>query len=180
MERDAGWFIAPADLELGRIAVGNGRVLARIDGERGNSIVNMAFGLPADADICVTARIVELTDLTKGSVGLVFWAKGYEDNYLLDIGGNGLYSIFHWTERAWQTITPPATAPAFKAGLGQDNLMRVLTKGQTVTLFLNDGQIAKFRAPAPTGLVKAGFRVTSHGQNSTSAEFRDFTVTSAP
>jgi hypothetical protein len=176
-ERDAGWFIAAADLESGRVAFGGDRMLVRMEGDRGNSILNMAFGLPTDTDICMRARIVDGSDLNKGSVGMVFWAKGYDDQYLYDVQGNGLYAIYHWTERAWQTITPPAAAPAFKAGLGEDNLLRVTTKGQTATLFLNDQQIARFRAPTPTGTVKAGIRVTSHAPNSIGVEFRDFTVT---
>ena len=179
-EQDAGWFIQPADTQSGRIAVGQGRILIKPQPRMGYTLLNLAFGLPADTDICVKARIVELTDLSKSGVGLVFWAKGYADNYLFQAQGDGMYFVSHFVDRTWQTVTPTAKAATFKTSLGQDNLLRVVTKAQTVTLYVNDEQVAKFRAPAPDGLVKAGFRASSLGDDPTGAEFRSYSVTNVP
>jgi hypothetical protein len=179
-ERDAGWFIPPADIESGKVAAGDGRVVVRPDPERGYSVLNMAFGLPAETDVCVKARIVESTDLKQSGVGLLFWAKGYDDYYLFQLIGNGNYYVTRWTERAWQSVTPTAAARAFKQGLGEENVLRVVTKGQIVTVFINDEQLARFRSPTPSGIVKAGFRATSIGKEPTAVEFRDFSVTDVP
>jgi hypothetical protein len=179
-ERDAGWFIQPADVASGKVTVGEGRVRIKQEAEKGYTTLNLAFGLPADTDICVKARIVETTDMSKAGIGLVFWAKGFDDSYLFQMTGNGFYSVSHWADRAWQSITPTASATAFQSRVDQDNLLRVVTKGQTVTLFVNDEQVAKFRVPTPTGLVKAGFRVSAFGKDPIAVEFRDFVVTSVP
>jgi hypothetical protein len=179
-ERDAGWFIPQADIDVGKAAIGDGRILVRPDPERGYSVLNMAFGLPTQTDICVKARIVESSDLTKSGFGLLFWAKGYDEYYLFQVIGNGNYYVSHWTERAWQGVTPTAAVRAFKQGLGEENVLRVVTKGQVVTMFVNDEQLARFRSPFPSGMVRAGFRASSLGNDPTAVEFRDFTVTEAP
>ena len=179
-ERDDGWFIQEAEFRSGKVQVGEGRMFITADAEAGNSILNLAFALPRDADICVNARIVKSTDLSQTGVGIVFWAKAYADNYLFQVTGGGMYWVTHFADRAWQSVTPPASLGSFKQGLGQDNLLRVMTKGQSVTLFVNDVQVARFRAPPPTGLVRAGFRASSFGKEPTAAEFRDFKVTNVP
>ena len=178
--RDAGWFVQQADLQSGKVTVGDGRVLVKEGGQRGYSILNFAFALPADTDICVKARILQSADLAKASVGVLFWAKGYDDNYVFQATGDGKYFVAHFFNRAWEVITPAATSDTFKSGLGEDNLLRVMTKGQTVTLFVNDSQVAKFRAPVPAGLVKAGFRAGAIGSDPVAVEFRDFKVTTPP
>jgi len=111
-ERDAGWFIPQSDIDAGKAAVGDGRILVRPDPERGYSVLNMAFGLPTQTDICVKARIVESSDLTKSAFGLLFWAKGYDEYYLFQVIGNANYYVSHWTERAWQSVTPTAAVPS--------------------------------------------------------------------
>jgi hypothetical protein len=179
-ERDAGWFIQPADIESGKVAVGEGRLVVRPDPERGYTVLNMAFGLPADTDICVTARIVESAELSRSGLGLIFWAKGFDDNYLFQVTGNGNYYVTRWAERAWQSVTPTAAVRAFKQGLGEENVLRVVTKGQTVAVFMNDEQLAKFRSPTPSGIVRAGFRASSLGKEPTAVEFHDFSVTDVP
>jgi len=179
-ERDAGWFIPQSDIDAGKAAVGDGRILVRPDPERGYSVLNMAFGLPTQTDICVKARIVESSDLTKSAFGLLFWAKGYDEYYLFQVIGNANYYVSHWTERAWQSVTPTAAVRSFKQGLGEENVLRVVTKNQVVTMFVNDEQLARFRSPFPTGSVRAGFRASSLGNDPTAVEFRDFSVTEAP
>jgi hypothetical protein len=48
-------------------------------------------------------------------------------------------------------------------------------------MYVNDQRIARFRAPAPAGVVKAGFRANSFAQDVPVAmEFRDFSVTTVP
>jgi hypothetical protein len=175
--RDAGWFIQEADLRSGRVTIGDGRVLLKEDGLKGYGTLNLAFGLPTDADICVKVRIVQSADMAKANAGILFWSKGFEDNYLFQITGDGKYFVSHFSNRTWETITPAATASTFVPTLGADNLLRVLTKGQTVTLFINDTEMAKFRAPPPVGPVKAGFRGASTGNEPVAIEFRDFQVT---
>jgi hypothetical protein len=179
-ERDDGWYILPADFASGKVNVGQGRILVKPEPERGYSLLNMAFGLAPDADICVTARIVESPDLSKSGLGIIFWAKGFDDNYLFQLLGNGTYYVTHWVDRSWQSVTPIASVRSYKQGLGQDNQLRVVTKGQTVSVFVNDEQVARFRAPTPTGLVKVGLRASALANEPSSFEFREFTVTDVP
>jgi hypothetical protein len=179
-ERDAGWFIQQGDLQSGKVAVGDGKIVLKVDAGKGYTVLNLAFGLPAESDICVTSKIVSGGDASKVTSGLVFWAKNYADNYMFQITGNGTYWVSHWSNQTWDNVTPLANAPSFRQGFGVENVLRVTIKNQTVTLFVNDERIAKFRAPAPDGLVKAGFRGGSVGTEPVSVEFREFKVTDAP
>jgi hypothetical protein len=179
-ERDAGWFIPPADIQNGHVTVGDGRVLLKVDPGKGYTVLNFAFGLPSDSDICVISRLTDASDLSKATTGLVFWAKNYADNYVFQLTGDGKYWVSHWSNPSWEVVTPLANAPTFKSGLGVDNVLRVSSKQQSISLFVNDEQVAKFRAPSPNGLVKAGFRAGSNGTDPIGAEFRDFKVTDAP
>jgi hypothetical protein len=178
-ERDAAWSIAQSELETGAVAVGQGRMALKPAGEKGLSIINMAFRLPASIDICVTIRFVEAENLADSAAGIVFWADGYTENNLFQVRGNGAFWVSRWADRAWQSITPIATATGFKIGLGQDNRLRVRASGQTVTLFVNDVQVARFRAPAPEKNVQFGVRAGSFGKSANVVEFRDFKVTNA-
>ncbi|MEA2878769.1 MAG: hypothetical protein QOF14_3965 [Hyphomicrobiales bacterium] len=179
-ERDAAWAITPGELDTGAVAVGQGRMMLRPPAEKGLSIINMAFRLPTSIDICVTVRFVETDDLADVSAGIVFWADGYAENSLFQVRGNGTFWVSRWADRAWQSITQTATTPAFKPGLGQDNRLRLRANGQTVTLFVNDMQVARYRAPAPDKNVQFGVRGGSFGKNANTVEFRDFKVTNAP
>lgn len=179
-ERDAAWSITPTELDTGVIAVGQGRMAIKPPGEKGLSIINMAFRLPPSLDICATIRFVESENLADSSAGIIFWADGYSEHNLFQVRGNGTFWVSRWTDRAWTTITPTAPASGFKIGLGQDNRLRVRVSGQIVTLFMNDMQVARFRAPVPDKPTQFGIRGGSFGKAPSTVEFRDFKVTNAP
>ena len=142
-------------------------------------LVDEVLGVPPSVDICATIRFVESENLADSSAGIIFWANGYSENNLFQVRGNGTFWISRWADRAWTSITPTAPANGFKIGLGQDNRLRVRISGPIVTLFVNDTQVARFRAPVPDKPVQFGIRSGSFGKTPSAVEFRDFKVTNA-
>jgi hypothetical protein len=53
-----GGLFPPADLASGKVDIGQGRIFVNPTPENGYSVLNMAFGLPTDAAVCVKFRIV--------------------------------------------------------------------------------------------------------------------------
>jgi hypothetical protein len=179
-ERDSAWSLRQADYETGAAAVGHGRLFLKPPADKSLSALNMAFRLSPNADVCVTVRFVEAPSLLNASAGIIFWANEFIETNNFMLNGDGTFSVLRWADKTWHSVTPRTAVPNFKAGLGQDNHLRVLTNGQTVTLFLNDVQVARYRAPVPEVKVQVGMRVSSFGTESSAVEFRDFKVTSVP
>lgn len=176
-ERDAGWWLRQADIERGAVAIGDGRLVMRSDPERNISTLNMAFRVAPDMDVCTTVRFVETDNPADSAFALVFWANEFDDHYNFHVRGNGAYWISRWSDGNWHSITSTAAAPDFKPVVGEDIQLRVLTKGQTVTVFLNDTQLARFRAPPPAKPVQFGLRSASFGKSKSAVEIRSIKVT---
>jgi len=132
-----------------------------------------------DANVCVTVSTSATDKVEKQDMGLVFWADGFASYYTFEITPGGMYSIAqHLPGGQWSYPVHLTASPAIVQGTGKANTLRVLTKGTTATLFINDQQVGTFDVTPPAGGGMVGFIGDSSDTFSASDtfDFTDFAV----
>ena len=132
-----------------RQSVRDGKFVIEPEAEKLWSAINQAnvFG---DMDACVKVTIAKSDDVSWGG-GLIFWAKGYDDYYYLLINGDGWFAVRRWTNGRALDPVPWRQNAALKKGVGQTNQLRVVTKGNEATVYINDTQVVSFKGQPPQG-----------------------------
>ncbi len=109
-----------------------------------------------DASLTITAK-----SPGPGDAGLLFWWNGAGDYYTLSVApGFGTFSINHHVTTAantvvWQPIVPWMKDPNIKTGANAVNTLRLVTKGNSMQLFINGASVGHLliQAPAAGGAV---------------------------
>ena len=105
-----------------------------------------------DMDACID---VEITTggpkLGHSFGGMAFWSVDVNNTYYLSIGPSGTYSAGRYVAGRLFTIVGWTGSPAVKSGLNQVNHLRVVTKGNQATLYVNDQQVAVITGQPPQG-----------------------------
>jgi hypothetical protein len=129
-----------------------------------------------DMDACVKVTMAKSDDPAWGG-GLVFWSKDYNDYYYLLITGDGQFSIKRWVNG--RTLTPVdwRENAAIKKGIGEWNQLRVVTKGNQATAYINDTEVITFKGQPPQGGGFVGVRGSSTDKAPIVWEFSDLKVT---
>ncbi len=129
-----------------------------------------------DANVCITVGTLA-TDKSEGQVeGLVFWAVDYNLYYVFLVNpANGQFEVGQRnTTGQWTFPVAWTASPALVQGMGKTNALRVQTKGNTATLFVNDQQVGSFTGTPPAGGGQVGFYSESVS-TATSTDTFDFT-----
>lgn len=114
------------------------------------SLINQANFVPNDADISVTMTYLKAKDPSYGS-GLIFWANGYDEYYSLIFNAEGSCSVQRLIRGRWLTPVTWRAFDAIKKGENQPNLMRVVTKGKSATVYINGKELVTFSSQPPEG-----------------------------
>ena len=118
----------------------------------------------ADLDACVTVTMpAETAEPSRTYAGLLFWLTDRDNFYQAVMAPNGLFTL---ARKVGGRLTAVAPIPWTKIGaikLGPDakNTLRVTIEGQTVTIRVNDTEVAHFRGQAPEGPAHIGLVAAS-------------------
>ncbi|MGH7807567.1 MAG: hypothetical protein ACRENT_05695 [Thermodesulfobacteriota bacterium] len=85
------------------------------------------------------------------SAGLIFWAKDSSDYYYFLVTSDGWYSVKRWVNQRSLAPVDWRKSPAIKNGLGQTNHLRVVTRGNKATVYVNDTELITFSGQPPQG-----------------------------
>jgi hypothetical protein len=168
---DHGWGV-PSDAA----AVKDGAMVLSPKLNFSTSLLNQANFVPTDADISVTMTYLKTGDPAYGG-GLIFWANGYDEYYSLIFNAEGICSIQRLIRGRWLTPVTWREFDAIKKGTNQPNLMRVVTKGNSATAYINGKELAIFSGQAPEGGQLVGIRCSSGPKGENEATFSGFKVT---
>lgn len=128
-----------------------------------------------DANICVTVATPATDTSEKQDAGIAFWADGFTTYYTFEISTAGMFSVAQrLSSGQWNYLVHLTASPAIVPGTGKTNTVRVLTKGNKATFFVNDQQVGTIDGTPPAGGGMAGFIGDSSSQFSGSDTF-DFT-----
>jgi glucose/mannose transport system substrate-binding protein len=99
--------------------------------------------------------------------GLIFWAKDYSSFYCLCINAIGSFKISQYVTGQWLTPVNWTKSEAINKGVGQVNRLRVVTKGDAATAYVNDKQIVMIKGQSPQGGSRVGISggSTKNSQN---------------
>jgi hypothetical protein len=132
-----------------------------------------------DMNVCVTVT-TPATDKAEGqSAGIIFWAPDYNSYYTFEVNpGTGQYMVGQKQATGWTFPVGLTASPAIAQGMGKSNTLRVQTRGNTATLFINDQQVGTVTGTPPAGGGQVGF--TGESQSTASGpDTWDFTSFSA-
>jgi glucose/mannose transport system substrate-binding protein len=102
-----------------------------------------------DADIQLDVRLSAGDPVVPG--GLIFWAKDYTNFYCFSVAANGSFKISHFVTDRWLTPVGWTESAAINKGIGQDNKLRVVTRGRQATAYVNDKQVITINGQPPQG-----------------------------
>jgi hypothetical protein len=165
-----------------RVAIGSGEAL--LSPEPGTRTLrwNRAF-LFGDVDVCATARLTSYTsDPITSYAGLMFWVKDDRNFYQAVITESGHLTVARVIDGKVQQRRPVAWTDldVAKAKAKEKNTLRVVTKGDRVTILVNGKRVAQFNAEPPRGASFVGMlAASSPGKAGDTWSITDFRV-SAP
>ena len=123
-------------------------------------ILNQGDIFPNDMEISAAMTFIKAPAPNWAS-GLVFWAKDSNEFYVVLVSVRGWIGV----ERniAGRYLMPVAwrESDAFKKGEGAENHIKVATKGNKATIFLNGKEVFSFNGRPPQGGTLVGFKVNS-------------------
>ncbi|HZZ24409.1 MAG TPA: hypothetical protein VFE60_18290 [Roseiarcus sp.] len=102
---------------------------------------------------------------TSAAAGLSFWAKDYDNYFLVMAANNGTISLYKRAAGVFSTIfTAPADNSPFKAEPDAVNLRVIVSKDGKLTISLNGKPVKVIRALAPQGTMRFGFMAELDGK----------------
>ncbi len=126
-----------------------------------------------DASLTITPNTT-----TGNTAGLMFWAPGNGDFFEFDVSDvSGTFAIEHHIAAGnpvWQNIVPFTKSAAIK--IGGPNTLRVVTKGNSVSLFINGQSIGGLNVMAPAGGGMVGFEAEGSAKGPADYAFTNLTV----
>jgi hypothetical protein len=92
---------------------------------------------------------------TGNSAGLIFWSTGPSDFFVVNVvDPSGAFAIFRHLSAnggSWQTLLASTPSAAVKSGAGVANTLRIVTKGNSVSVFINGQSMGTLAVQAPPG-----------------------------
>ena len=115
-----------------------------------------------DVNVCLTLATSSTDKAEDQTAGIVFWATDDNNFYMLEITVNGQFAVGQQAQGGAYTHPIPWAANAAVAqGVGASNTLRVQTRGNVATLFINDQQVGTVTGTPPAGGGLAGFYTSS-------------------
>jgi hypothetical protein len=102
------------------------------------------------ADVDLSCSVVHGESTGAGYGGLVFWASGEMDRYAFLISTlEGSFAVMRTVKGRWCLAVPWTDTEAIRKGAGQENILRVVTKGNTAALYVNGVRVETLHGEAP-------------------------------
>jgi hypothetical protein len=139
------------------------------------TILNQANVLPNDAEGSFAMTFVKAPAPTWGS-GLVFWAKDYNEYYAVLINAEGWFAVQRFVAGRYLLPVAWRESEAIKKGEGAENQVKVVTKGNKATIFVNGKEVISISGQPPQGGSLVGFKVASGPEGANSVAFSNFQV----
>jgi TIR domain-containing protein/3-keto-disaccharide hydrolase len=138
-------------------------------------LINQARGFK-DAEIAVNVVMARGEDLGQLG-GLIFWAKDYNDCYAMVVSADGKIAVGHKLVGRWINPITKTAITAVKTGIGQVNKLRIRTRGNLLTAYVNDIQLATLVGEPPRGSGHIGLYGESAETSQNVWDFTNITVT---
>jgi hypothetical protein len=130
-------------------------------------------------DIEASVTITPQTPTGNGA-GLIFWSSGQSDFFLVNVlDPSGAFAIFRHVSAnggSWQTLLASTASAAVKSGAGVANTLRIVTKGNSVSVFINGQSMGTLAVLAPSGGGTVGIYAEGQADKPADYVFSNVTV----
>lgn len=133
-------------------------------------------GIYEDMDLCSQVTTVDPVDAGNSFVGLVFWYVDDSNYYSLEIDGDGYASIWRRQNGRWLAQLDWTKSDLLKPGNGAVNELRVVTKGNVASYYLNGKLFKEGMGVPPDDGQQVGIIASSPKQGVATYSFADFKV----
>jgi hypothetical protein len=137
--------------------------------------INAANILPNDMDASVGLTYQKVGDPDYAS-GMIFWAKDTSDYYVIAFSPDGWFAIQRYAGGRMLAPVPWREVGSAKKGVNVENILRVVTKGNQATAYINGKQIVTFSGQPPQGGSLVGLKGSSGPNGVTAAAFANLKV----
>jgi hypothetical protein len=172
---DSSWGVDPD-----AVSVEDGKVKIKAD-PTSNYIVLYKGPKFIDADLCVTIQTpVLFGGRTELRAGAVFWAVNYDSYYAFLIQPDGRATLTRFDKGASTSVVALRPVDSIKTQPGDKNVLRLTTKGTSVTAYVNDVKFATISGRVPDGGGQFGLFAQSEEAHRDTWKFTDLKVTDLP
>ena len=153
--------------------VKDGKLIITPEMNTTQTVLNQANVYPNDAEGSFAMTFVKAPAPGWGS-GLVFWARDYNEYYAVLLNPEGWFAVQR--NVAGRYLLPVAwrASDAIKPGEGAENQLKVVTKANKATVFINGKEVISLSGQPPQGGTLIGFKVASGPEGSNSVAFSNF------
>lgn len=133
-----------------------------------------------DIDACVNSTWVDGGDPNKTWVGMIFWYQDPQNFYALGVSPLGTSAVWRLQRNRWLQQVQWVDTKEVRTGAGALNSLRVVTKGNIATLYVNDVQVRQLKGHPPPGGQLIGLiseNLSDAGGPQIMQTFDDFRVT---
>jgi hypothetical protein len=155
--------------------VKGGKLVITPEVNTSQTVLNQGNVFPNDAEGSFTMTFVKAPAPTWGS-GLVFWAKDYNEYYAVLINPEGWFGVQRYIAGRYLLPVAWRESDAIKKGEGAENQVKVVTKGNQATVFINGKEVISLSGQPPQGGSLVGFKVASGPEGTNSVAFSNFQV----
>jgi len=174
---DDSWSV---DRGSDTVTVEDGKARIKADPSKGYTVLYGGF-IFDDADLCVTVQVPRETDNgDQTAAGPVFWGQDYDNYYAFAITPGGAAGIMRRVKGRWVYVLDYRRADGIKTQPGDKNVLRVTTRGNSVTTYINDVKFATVRAQVPEIGGQIGLHAESEQAHRDTWDFLDLRVTDLP
>jgi hypothetical protein len=174
---DDSWGV---DLDTDTVTVEDRKARIKAPANEGFTVLYRGF-IFDDADFCVTVQMPRLTDNdNRPAAGPVFWGEDYGNYYVFTITPGGEAAIVRRVRGTWFYVIDYRKVDSIKIEPGDKNVLRVTTRGNLITTYINDTRFATVRAQVPKDGGQIGLHAESEVTRRNIWEFIDLKVTDLP
>ena len=173
---DDSWDV---DLHADAVTIEDGKAKVKADPSAGYTVLygGLIFD---DADLCVTVQVPRQTENgALAAAGPVFWAQDYDNYYTFTITPDGVAAIARLIKGRWHYLLI-RDADGIKTHPGDKNVLRVTTKGNSVSTYINDIKFATVKAQVPENGGQIGLHAQSEQAHRDTWKFMNLKVTDLP
>lgn len=150
-----------------------GKLLITPEVNTSQTVLNQGNVFPNDGEGSFAMTFVKAPAPTWGS-GLVFWAKDYNEYYAVLINPEGWFAVQRYIAGRYLLPVAWRESDAIKKGEGVENQVKVVTKANKATVFINGKEVISLSGQPPQGGTLIGFKVASGPEGSNSVAFSNF------
>ena len=153
--------------------VKDGKLIITPEMNTTQTVLNQANVYPNDAEGSFALTFVKTPAHGWGS-GLVFWARDYNEYYAVLLNPEGWFAVQRHVAGRYLLPVAWRESDAIKQGEGAENQVKVVTKDNKATVFINGKEVISLSGQPPQGGTLIGFKVASGPEGSNSVAFSNF------